>query len=278
MKSVVAPIPRREEVPLSELRRRTLAKLADNRLVGHGAGHSREINLRAVQRFIDGDPSCAWNFEDSGAYGSDDVLAMLASITGCSPDSRSKNGNGYISPHKTLDGIEEAGARISAVASGRGSVLMATGHPGALMTYYNGIGELIEHWGGRILRPARGAAVDARHFIDYVGGVAVVTDYASLPHTHDYRAMEVLLDAAGPVDLVIADHGYAGSAIRRGLPVISVMDTNDPALAVWKYAGADVTIIPIDDNRPFSAYEPVVEMMRVIGQRNLPERTVARVR
>jgi hypothetical protein len=207
-----------------------------------------------------------------------DVLAMLASITGCSPDSLSKSGDCYISLHKTLDGIEEAGARIAAVASGRGRVLMATGHPGALLTYYNGIGGLVERWGGRILRPARGAEVDARHFIALVGAVAVITDYVSLPHTHDHRAIDLLLDAAGPIDLVIEDHGYAGPAIRRGLPVISVTDMNDPALAVWKYAGADVTIIPIDDNRRFSDYEPVVEMLSVFGRRTLSDRRVVAIR
>lgn len=79
---------------------------------------------------------------------------------------------------------------------------------------------------------ARDEAVPPRHYIDYVGSVAIFTDYASLPQTHHHRATDTLLAAAGSVDLVIADHGYAGSAIRAGLPVISVMDTNAPALAV----------------------------------------------
>ncbi|MEZ4524060.1 MAG: hypothetical protein R3A46_20875 [Thermomicrobiales bacterium] len=45
----------------------------------------------------------------------------------------------------------------------------------------------------------------------------------------------------------------------------AVMDTNDPALAVWKYAGADLTIIPIDDNRSSVAYETVVDLLRAFG-------------
>lgn len=270
MKSVAGRTAEREEISLPELRRRALARIADARLAGHGTGHPREVNLRAVQRFINGDSHCAWNFEDSGSFAFDDVLVMIASITGCSIDPAREAGDGFISPHKTLEGIEEAAARIAAVARGGGRVLLATGHPGALLTYYNGIGELVELWGGRVIRPARGAAVPPHHHIDYLGNVALITDYASLPHTHDHQAMDVLLAAAGTVDLVIADHGYAGAAIRAGLPVIAVMDTNDPALAVWKYAGADLTIIPIDDNRPFQSYEPVVDLMRVFGTRALP--------
>lgn len=269
MKSVVGSIAGHEGVSLAELRRRALARIADAGLAGHGTGHPREVNLRAVQRFIDGDADCAWNFDESGSFTFEDVLVMIASRTGCSVDVGKATGEGYISPHKTLEGIEEAAARIAAVAQGGGRLLLATGHPGSLLAYYNGIGDLIEEWGGRILQPARGEAVPGGYFIDYVGSVAVITDYASLPHTHDHRAMEVLLASGGSVDLVIADHGYAGAAVCAGLPVVSVMDTNDPALAVWKHAGADLTIIPIDDNRPFNAYEPVVGLLREFGNRSL---------
>ncbi len=278
MNSVVSWTAERGELSLPELRRRALARIADARLAGHGTGHAREINLHAVQRFIDGDPHCAWNFEDSAAFAFDDVLVMIASITGCSVDPAMEAGDGYISPHKTLDGIEEAAARIAAVARGGGRILLATGHPGALLSYYNGIADLIGLWGGRVIHPARGDAVPPRYFIDYVGNVAVMTDYASLPHTHGHEAMDVLLTGADAIDLVIADHGYAGAAIKAGLPVISVMDTNDPALAVWKYAGADVTIIPIDDNRPFSAYDPVVDLLREFGSRSLPPGAGLRLR
>ncbi|CAN5779536.1 phosphatase [soil metagenome] len=257
----------REEISLAEVRRTALARISDARLAGHGAGHPRDVNLRAVQRFIDGDVDCAWNFEDSSSFAFGDVLMMLASVTGCSPDPHGSSGDGYISPHRTLEGIEEAAMRLAAVARGGGRVLLATGHPGALLTYYNGTGELVEAWGGRIVRPAGGEFVSPGYFIDYVGNVAVITDYASLPHTHDHKAMDVLLAAAGQIDLVVADHGYAGTAIRAGLPVIATMDTNDPALAVWKYAGADLTIIPIDDNRPFGAYETVVDLLREFGSR-----------
>ena len=267
MDGVVAWSVGRGEASLAEFRRRALALLVEAGLAGHAAGHTREINLRAVQRFIDGEADCAWNYEDSGKFAFRDVLVMLASVTGCSSDPAIETGDGYISPHKTLEGIEEAAARLAAVAGGGGRILMATGHPGALLTYYNGIGGLVRRWGGRLLQPSRGVPVPPGHFIDFVGGVAVLSDYASLPHTHDHRVMEMMLAGSCEVDLVVADHGYAGAAIRAALPVIAVMDTNDPALAVWKYAGADLTIIPIDDNRPSGDYTIVVDLLREFGNR-----------
>jgi hypothetical protein len=69
--------------------------------------------------------------------------------------------------------------------------------------------------------------------------------------------MEALLDAEPWPEMVFADHGYAGAAIERGIPTVAVMDINDYALAVASAEGRDVTIIPMDDNRPPRLYEPV---------------------
>ncbi len=57
--------------------------------------------------------------------------------------------------------------------------------------------------------------------------------------------------------MVFADHGFAGAAIERAIPTVAVMDINDYALAVASAEGHDVTIIPMDDNRPPRLYEPV---------------------
>jgi hypothetical protein len=70
-----------------------------------------------------------------------------------------------------------------------------------------------------------------------------------------------MLDATTRVDLAVVDHGYAGAAINAGVPVVTPMDTNDPAVAVAKRMGADVCIIPMDDNRPLSCYLPIVDLM-----------------
>jgi hypothetical protein len=56
--------------------------------------------------------------------------------------------------------------------------------------------------------------------------------------------------------MVLGDHGFAGAAIARGIPTIAIMDINDHALAIAAAEGKDVTVIPLDDNRPPRTYEP----------------------
>ncbi|HEU4489040.1 MAG TPA: phosphatase, partial [Actinomycetota bacterium] len=92
--------------------------------------------------------------------------------------------------------------------------------------------------------------------IRYVGSVACLCDGASLLHTHSSEAMEALLEARPWPDIVLADHGYAGAALERGLAVVAFMDINDQALAVPWDEGKDVVIVPLDDNRPPRLYEP----------------------
>lgn len=75
-------------------------------------------------------------------------------------------------------------------------------------------------------------------------------------HTHSAEPMEALLAAVDPPDVVLADHGFAGAAIERGIPTIAVMDINDAALSVAWAEGKDITIVPMDDNRSPRLYEP----------------------
>lgn len=95
---------------------------------------------------------------------------------------------------------------------------------------------------------------DTTEVLDYVGETAVISTGEIVLHTHDCRPMEVILTAARQdnqaVDLVIADHGFAGYAIKSDLAVIAIMDTNDPAIAASKLLGYQPIIIPMDDNRP----------------------------
>src|SRR5680860_327355 len=157
------------------------------------------------------------------------------------------------------------------VAKDGGRFLLGTGHPGSLLLFYIERARLIRAWGGEVRQPARGASVPPNHELGYIDGVAVTTDRASLMHTHGHRAMDVMIEQSAQVDLVIADHGYAGAAINANVPVIAVMDTNDPALALAHRQGAGVLIIPMDDNRPLNAYMPVVQTIRDFGEFLAPE-------
>src|SRR3712207_8951459 len=79
--------------------------------------------------------------------------------------------------------------------------------------------------------------------MDWVGPVGALGNGASLWHTHSAHPMRDILQELGVVDLVVADHGFAGAAIAAGIPTVAVMDTNDPALAVVARRGADLTKI-----------------------------------
>lgn len=250
---------------VDRLRAIGLRRIEESDVAGPGTGHAREHNLLAIQKFVDGDPHCAWNFPNPRDFAFDAVLEMISSVTGCSSDPGHRVGDGYISPNRTLAGLEEAAGRIASVARRGGTFVLATGHPGSLLSYYLAIAEMVEELGGRIIQSGRGLAIPPKFFLDYIGPVAVLTNRSSLPHTHEFQQMEQVLAGAGELDMVIADHGYAGAAIAAGIPTVSVMDTNDPALAVWKRTGADVVLIPIDDNEAPSVYLPHVETMRAFA-------------
>jgi ribosomal protein S2 len=75
--------------------------------------------------------------------------------------------------------------------------------------------------------------------------------------------MQLMLDDARRLpDLVIADHGFAGEAINRGIPTVAIMDTNDPGLAVAKKLGANVIIVPMNDNRPNVVTREAAELVK----------------
>jgi hypothetical protein len=57
-------------------------------------------------------------------------------------------------------------------------------------------------------------------------------------------------------DLVLADHGFAGSAIEAGIETLSVADVNDPALLVAKAQGRTERVIVMDDNVRPESYWP----------------------
>jgi hypothetical protein len=74
--------------------------------------------------------------------------------------------------------------------------------------------------------------------------------------------MRDLMRELDGIDLVVADHGFAGAAIVRGIPTVAIMDTNDPALAVVTLRGADLTVVPMDDNRPLGSYAAALRVLK----------------
>jgi len=159
--------------------------------------------------------------------------------------------------------VEGSMRAARAVAEAGGGFVFATGHPGALLAYYLGLARWVEDLGGRALTArTRGLYKKRGVPLDWVGAVGTLSNGASLLHTHSPAPMRDLLRELGAVDLVVADHGFAGAAIASGIPTVSVMDTNDPALAVAAHRGADLTVVPMDDNRPQNSYTVALGVLK----------------
>lgn len=108
------------------------------------------------------------------------------------------------------------------------------------------------------------AKVTDKLHLDFVGSVAIASDICGAPHTHECSIMEQYLTSClETIDLVVADHGFVGPALNRGIRTVAVMDTNDPAIAVAKSLGANLVVVPMNDNRP---NQVLAEAARVIRQ------------
>jgi hypothetical protein len=239
---------------------RRLTKL---RLSGPELSHTRKNNVEAVRKMVRGDSYATFGIRSVVEYvqsvemAADDALKIVAGITKCSQDINHTEGRGYISPSSTIKGLKATAAAIRRVASQGGSVVFATGHPGAMIDYYTELAYLVRMLGGRVVDLARGQIVtqgqdmDQVQVVDSINSVAFLSDTCGALHSHDSRPMEMMLDSADKApNLIIADHGFAGEGINRGIPTVAIMDTNDPGLAIAKKLGADLVLVPMNDNRP----------------------------
>jgi Phosphatase len=232
-------------------------------VAGTSTAHGAENNLYKIELLLEGDAGNTFGMEDLlRNVGFEEAYAAVARHIGCPPDREETPGRGCIDPTRTAVALLEAGERIRGVAEAGGSFVFATGHPGALLVYYLGLARWVEEVGGEALTFETGGRYKKGAPLDRVGPVAVLGDGASLLHTHSPAPMRDVLQRVGRVDLVVTDHGFAGAAVAEGVPAVAIMDTNDPALAVVAARGADLTVIPMDDNRPQNSYLAALEVLK----------------
>ena len=220
-------------------------RLLEAGVAGTNTSHGAENNLYKIELLLEGDAEHTFGMEEQleGAT-FEEAYEAVTSYTGHPPDKEETGGRGCIDPARTAAGLIEAGERVRAVAEAGGGFVFATGHPGALLVYYLGLARWVEDLGGRALA-ARTRGLYKRRGVplDWVGPVGALGNGASLLHTHSPEPMRDVLRDLSAVDLVVADHGFAGAAIASGIPTVAVMDTNDPALAVAARRGADLTVV-----------------------------------
>ncbi len=237
-------------------------ELADGLVAGLAAGPVVSHDLANVRRNIrllhEGDPDKQFGMTGLQVLPPDEVLELVERAAGFRADGRF-DGPVWVDPLLVLQACEAVGARL-AVAVQRGErVILATGHPRGLDHLYIEVGRLLRDRGVRILTPADGGSwIDGdrgRRWIRYHEGLAMLTDDERPLHTHAAEAMGRIL-AEDPPDLVLADHGFAGAAIERGVESISIADVNDPALLVARALGRTEIVVVMDDNVAADAYWP----------------------
>jgi hypothetical protein len=234
-------------------------------VAGTNTSHGAENNLYKINLLLEGEPNQTFGMDkllEDVSF--EEAYEAVARQTGHPPDREEISGRGCIDPARTAAGLVGAGERVRAAAEAGGSFIFATGHPGALLSYYLGLAAWVEELGGKALTARTSERYKRDSILDWVGAVGALSNGASLWHTHDADPMRDLLRELEEevVDLVVADHGFAGAALTAGIPTVAIMDTNDPALAVVSRRGADLTVVPMDDNRPLDSYAPALEVLK----------------
>ena len=224
-------------------------------------GHPLDNILRHIERMCEGDPGFQFGLSRLQGVTPAEVLALVSEASGFTPAEGATEGDFRVEAERILDASAAVGERLAQAARRRERMILATGHPTGLMLLYR---ELARELGRRhvtLLRPLEGEAWDEdgeRLRVEYLGGVAMLTDGFRPKHTHSGEPMRRMLERERP-DLVFADHGFAGAAIEAGIETVSIADVNDPALLVAKAQGRTDAVIVMDDNVRPDAYWPVFQ-------------------
>jgi hypothetical protein len=244
-----------------EQRRSLRAHLLESGIAGETAT-TRENTVSNAEKLADGDPDKHLGI---GARGRDarGVMEAVAQLCGCSVALDERAGGGVIDPDLVLDALDALGGRLALAVTRGERMLIATGHPTGLLPLYMAVARALVARGVKLETPLDDVRLEApqkvnrRRRIRYLDGVAVLMGGADLLHTHDSWPMDRLLDEIDQPDLVLADHGWAGGSITRGVETVCFTDVNDPAIAVAKADGLVDIVVPCDDNLAPAAYEPV---------------------
>ena len=209
--------------------------------------------LRNIRLLLDGDPDK--QFGMSGLERSmteSEVLELVGRAAGFEPDPARTHGPVPVDAERVLEACEGVGDRLAKAVRDGERVILATGHPVGLAHLYIEIGRMLSARGVAVIQPYEGVAwrEPGRHHVwevRYLEGVAMLTDRASMKHTHSGEPMARMVSEDRP-DLVFADHGFAGAAIERGIDTVSIADVNDPALLVARAQARTERVIVMDDN------------------------------
>jgi hypothetical protein len=175
---------------------------------------------------------------------------IMATSLGISVERFKQRGPGFIEPTATANALAKMMDAIDEAISRDELILIATAHPGSMMSYYLDLADYIRMQGGQVYETPKPFLIAPYRWFDAIRGVHVLTDTGILHHTHDAEGFWRFIDAMPEKpQLVLADHGYAGAALNHGIKTAAIHDVDDPGIAVAAYLGLDIIAIPMNDNQ-----------------------------
>ena len=228
----------------------------------------RESNVANITKMLNRQWDYHFGLTTDRDWTADEVLKLLAHRVGVDPDPARVSGRDRIDPERTLEAVDAAADLLAEAAANRARVIVATGHPTGVLSLHLVVAARLAAAGCEVLTPGEGRFLAADHLpprarIRYLGNVAMLSNGADFLHTHAAEPMQAVLAAASDAglrpDLVVADHGWAGTAAEAGITTIGLADTNDPAMFVGAEEGKVAVAVPLDDNVPPAHYLPLAE-------------------
>lgn len=248
------PDPAPGEPAVATDRRRLVAA----RITGVHPDLGRAAVRAATRALVAGDPRARLGCDGLDGCDPAEVRAALVASHGDAADAP----RAVIDPDATLAGLHAAAERLRAAVADKARVAVATSRPASLLGLARWAADTVRA-GDATLLGGTTATIEGggRRELWWTGGVAVVTDGQALLAHDGVPGGDDWLFAVGRPDLVVADRGFAGAALRAGVETIAWADLDAPALALAAARGRPVVLVPLAERRPAAAYEAALGVL-----------------
>src|SRR4051794_26853714 len=161
--------------------------------------HPLDNVLRHIDRMCEGDPGFQFGLAGLTSFTPAEVLALVSDASGFTPAEGATEGAFRVEAERILDACGAAGDRLAEACRRGERMIFATGHPVGLILLYSELAAELERRGVEVIRPLDGVPWSEdgeRRTIEYLGGVAMLTDGERPMHTHSGAPMlRMILEA-----------------------------------------------------------------------------------
>jgi Phosphatase len=220
-------------------------------LTGQLRHNSPRINAHAIDQCLSGVEywTLGVTSPELRRFTKAEAASLVASSLGLTLHKFQKAKYARIDPDTTILRLEMAVLALREASRAGKTILFATGHPGSMLSAYQTMAGQVTAWGGRVFQLETIIPIESGLWLDSIGGCIVVTDEGTLHHTHNDRPLDAVL-RSHQIDMVVADHGFAGAAINAHIPVVAFFDTDDPAIPLMaSLSDTQVLAVPMNDNQ-----------------------------